>query len=153
MEQTIQRLTELLDIGKDYITGTSSEELTRKPQVDKWSKQEILGHLIDSALHNLQRFNEVQFASQPYVIRRYRQDDLVQSNAYQLAKKEELLGLWSSLNLRIISMMERQTEDTLNYKVKVGKVTTDIRFLMKDYVDHLEHHLAQILLDESLKVQ
>ncbi len=48
--------------------------------------------------------------------------------------------------------MERQTEDTLNYKVKVGKVTTDLRFLMKDYVDHLEHHLAQIRQDESLKV-
>lgn len=153
MEQTILRMKGLLDSGLTYISLTSSEDMTRRAQRDRWSKQEILGHLIDSALHNLQRFNEVQFEGHPYPIRRYRQDDLVKSNAYQLAKKEELLGLWCSLNLRIISMMERQTEDTLNYKVKVGKVTTDIRFLMKDYVDHLEHHIAKILQDESLKVQ
>jgi hypothetical protein len=150
MEKTIERLKELLVNGKDSMSTISKEEMTRKSDASKWSKQEILGHLIDSGIQNLQRFNEVQFAAQPYVIRRYRQDDLVKSNAYQIAKKEELIGLWTSLNLRIISIMERQIKDTLDYKVKIGKVTTDLRFLMDDYVDHLEHHLAQILQDESI---
>ncbi len=42
--------------------------------------------------------------------------------------------------------MKLQTENTLNYKIELGKNNiSDLRFLMKDYVDHLEHHLNQIM--------
>ena len=44
-----------------HMKELSSQDLLRRPAPDKWSKQEILGHLIDSALNNLKRFTEIQF--------------------------------------------------------------------------------------------
>lgn len=46
----------------------SKEELLSKPAPGKWSKLEILGHLIDSAINNLKRFTEIQFLPQPYKV-------------------------------------------------------------------------------------
>src|SRR5215203_4736341 len=61
----------------------SSEELLQKSAAVKWSKQEILGHLIDSAINNLKRFTEIQFLPQPYTVISYKQNELVTVNDYQ----------------------------------------------------------------------
>src|SRR5215510_4964344 len=63
--------------------GFSDQQLLQKPAPGKWSKKEILGHLIDSAINNLQRFIEVQFLPQPYHIVSYKQNELVAVNHYQ----------------------------------------------------------------------
>ena len=52
----------------------SSEELLKRPATGKWSKQEILGHLVDSAINNLKRFTEIQFLPQPYTVISYKQN-------------------------------------------------------------------------------
>ncbi len=59
----------------------------------KWSKKEILGHLIDSGINNLQRFTEIQFLEKPYKIRPYNQDELVKANNYQNKNSQELFEL------------------------------------------------------------
>ena len=46
-------LKELINQGASYISGCSEEILKKKPSPEKWSKKEILGHLIDSAINNL----------------------------------------------------------------------------------------------------
>ncbi len=52
---------------------------------------------------------------------------------------------WSSINTRILSIMQQQTEKTLSYQIELEEgVFSDLRFLMLDYVEHLEHHLEQI---------
>jgi|TARA_R110000737_G_scaffold264685_1_gene272514 hypothetical protein len=61
----------------------------------KWSKKEILGHLIDSGINNLQRFTEIQFSDRPYVIRKYNQNELVIVNDYQNAEIKEILDFWT----------------------------------------------------------
>ena len=66
-----------------HMKELSSEDLLRRPAPDKWSKQEILGHLIDSAINNLKRFTEIQFLPQPYSVISYRQNELVTVNDYQ----------------------------------------------------------------------
>lgn len=82
----------------------------------------------------------------PYRIRKYKQNDLVKVNDYQNAKSSELIELWLAINKRIKNIINLQTEKTLNYKIELEKDTiSDLRFLMKDYVGHLEHHLHQIM--------
>jgi len=44
--------------------------------------------------------------------------------------------------------MKNQTEMTLNYEIEISEGEfSDLRFLMIDYVNHLEHHLNQINTD------
>ena len=65
-----------------YIQNCPTEELAQRPAPSKWSKKEILGHLVDSGVNNLQRFTEIQFHPKPYVLRNYNQDELVKINDY-----------------------------------------------------------------------
>ncbi|WP_299161741.1 DinB family protein [uncultured Tenacibaculum sp.] len=146
MKQTIRNLEELLKKGLKYLSQFSELEISKKIDVDKWSKKEILGHLIDSGINNLQRFTEIQFESKPYRIRKYEQNKLVKVNDYQNAEIKELLNFWVSINNRILNLMKLQTEKTLNYKIELDKDNiSDLRFLMTDYVNHIEHHLNQIM--------
>lgn len=146
MQSNSQRLEELIQTGKRYLLTTSTEELSSKPNPEKWSKKEILGHLVDSAINNLQRFTEIQFEPQPYPIRKYNQDGLVEANRYQEAELEELLSFWLSLNKRIQVIMSQQTNSTLELQILLGEGQySDLAFLMKDYIDHLEYHLKQIM--------
>lgn len=146
MTDTITRLEKLLRSGATYLKVTPESDLKHKPLPGKWSKQEILGHLIDSGVNNLQRFTEIQSAERPFRIRKYKQDELVIANAYQDADMSELLQLWLALNRRILEIMEKQTETMLDYQIGLpdGQLS-DLRFLMIDYVDHLEYHLKQIM--------
>lgn len=146
MNETSNKLKELLTNGMTYLAQATEMELSLKETPEKWSKKEILGHLIDSAINNLQRFTEIQFEEKPYKIRKYNQDALVLANNYQMANTKELLDLWFSINIRIQRIIEAQTTKTLGYPIEVdgGKIT-DLKFLIEDYVVHLEHHLIQII--------
>ena len=46
----------------DNLTLQSITDFEVKIDTNKWSKKEILGHLIDSAINNLQRFTEIQYS-------------------------------------------------------------------------------------------
>jgi len=105
MEETITRLQNLIHVGVEYITSYDASELMKKPNPDKWSKKEIIGHLIDSGLNNIQRFTEIQFEKKPYKIRSYNQDKLVKANFYQETEIKDLLEFWIPINKQIIHLM------------------------------------------------
>ncbi|WP_075344401.1 DinB family protein [Tenacibaculum agarivorans] len=139
------RLNQLVASGLEFISKLSEEEMRKKEHVEKWSRKEILGHLIDSAINNLQRFTEVQFKEKPYKVETYNQNELVIANDYQRANTKNLLDFWESINKRIGAIIENQTDETLKYKVQISNTNiVDLQFLMQDYIDHLEHHLKQI---------
>lgn len=146
MTETIKKLEQLLTKGHDYISQSSEEDLRFKANPEKWSKKEILGHLIDSAINNLPRFTEVQFEERPYKIRGYKQNDLVRVNNYQNSSTKELLDLWVSINTRIKFLIAQQSPESLAFQIQsYDDSLTDLGFLMKDYVDHIEHHINQII--------
>lgn len=145
MEQVVEKIHRLLQQGTALFMHAQDEELERKAEPEKWSKKEILGHLIDSALHNLVRFTEAQYADKPYHRRAYDQNELVRINEYQHQETEDLLVLWLALNRRIAAVIAACNDATLSIPVVFsGGSTADLRFLMTDYADHLEHHLRQI---------
>jgi hypothetical protein len=123
----------------------SAETLLQKPAPGKWSKQEILGHLIDSALNNMKRFTDTQYFPQPYTVIRYNQDELVVINRYQQLPLEHLLQLWALLNKQVAQVISNIPADKLNYTVIIpsGDSKT-LEWLAIDYVEHMEHHLKQI---------
>lgn len=146
MKEVINKLDKLLKSGNDYFSNANESEISLKPSEDKWSKKEILGHLVDSAINNLKRFTEIQFEDKPYTIIPYKQDELVKANNYQKSNIHEIIQIWLALNQRIKTVMSHQTDRTLNYQIELYKDQfTDLRFLMTDYVDHIAHHLNQII--------
>lgn len=144
MNETIENLKKLLQKGEAFFQTVSPQEIEKKPE-GKWSKKEILGHLVDSGINNLQRFTEIEFKPKPFPIRKYMQNELVIVNDYQNADLQEILNFWKAINARIEKIMAKQTAESLKYKILLeGSQIETLEFLMKDYVKHLEHHLSQI---------
>jgi hypothetical protein len=139
------RLASTIEEVKTVITHTSDFDLARKTDPKKWSKKEILGHLIDSGINNLQRFTEIQFKPQPFVIKSYSQDELVAVNAYQQAPVEEILSCWLAINVRIGNVIRSLPAGKLSAGIILpdGR-KADLQFLINDYIDHMMHHNDQL---------
>ncbi len=149
MEIVIYKIETLLEKTRDYIFISNDSNLRKSINPGKWSKKEILGHLIDSAINNLQRFTEIQFFPQPYKHRSYKQDELVKANNYQEANLSELLELWISLNKRIVGVIKNIKTEDLELEILLeNNDIIDLNFLIKDYAIHLEWHVNQILYNE-----
>lgn len=135
----------LLDKLENSHSIDSIEDFGDKSSEDKWSKKEILGHLIDSAIYNIQRFTEIQYSELPYIIKAYKQDELVILNDYQNKNNQELYSLWLQLNKHVLHIVKTQTSETLDYQIILANGgLSNLRLLIEDYFDHLHHHLHQI---------
>ena len=139
------------------ISATTSRQ---KSLPDEWSPIEILGHLIDSAANNHQRFVRAQFTDD-LVFPDYEQDDWVSSQKYADESWPDLIQLWSSYNLHIHHLISvipvailtkprttHNLDEIAQKEVDKSEVTT-LEFLIRDYVDHLRHHLDQIFTGAS----
>lgn len=135
---------------KDKIHEIPAEELAYKPSPDKWSKKEILGHLIDSALNNLKRFLSIMYSYRDYQVRPYDQNYLVKVNHYQDMDLDHLANLWQSLNQQISHIVKDIPIKKLEHEVIIapGEKRT-CQWLIEDYIVHMEHHLNQILPSET----
>lgn len=146
MTEPIANLEYFVTQISKYISETSEEIMSEKPNPEKWSKKEILGHLVDSGINNLQRFTEIQFKEKPFKLKTYNQVELVKVNRYQTAEITEILNLLQAINNRIVKVIKAQTEETFEYKIVTDNETYfNLKFLIKDYVNHFEHHTKQII--------
>ena len=136
---------------RNHLYHLPEELLLEKPQPEKWSVKEILGHLTDSALYNLQRFNEISIYKGIYEMHAYQQDALVKSNRYQEKELSELMLLWQSLNLQICHVLVGLSEEALQKEVKVGDEMRTFDWLIEDYFKHLGHHITQLLAADKRK--
>jgi len=117
-----------------------------KPAADKWSKKQIIGHLIDSAQVNLQRFVRCTYEENFKLI--YDQEQWVRAQHYQDADINELLILWESINDQIIRVLANYPVNRSQIQCDTGKKEVSfhtVSWLAVDYVDHLKHHLQQIV--------
>ncbi len=111
----------------------------------KWSRKEVLGHLIDSASNNHQRFVRVPFA-EGLSLPTYEQDRWVAVQGYGQAPWSRLVPLWSEFNAHLASVLRRIPGPALEHRCSIGgEPPVTLRFVAEDYVRHLRHHLAQIL--------
>jgi len=120
------------------------EKAAVKPVPDKWSKKEILGHLIDSASNNHQRFvRAAQNAAMDFPP--YNQDRWVEVQHYNEMDWRELIELFSRLNLHICRVINFLPDDVLTNLVNIGKDSpVTLEFIITDYLRHLKHHVEQL---------
>jgi hypothetical protein len=128
-----------------YMSGLSEDRLLDRSAPGKWSRQEVLGHLVDSAINNLVRFTRTPVEPSPYILQSYPQVELVRVNRYQDLPPGHILTLWEGLNRQIVYAIEGldATQLALPVRLKDGSLPT-LGWLFCDYVAHLEHHLQQV---------
>jgi hypothetical protein len=131
-------------------------EVMRRPAPDTWSPKEILGHLVDSAANNHQRFVRAQ-GRDDLTFEGYEQDVWVKTQRYDEAEWSSLVTLWWMYNTHLARVMAAVPEETrlrpverhnlheIAWQPQPEDEPATLNDLMQDYVAHLHHHLAQIL--------
>ena len=147
LQKVIDRLQEHISLAPSEFLKYPEGELRRRPAPGKWSKKELLGHLIDSAANNHHRFVRAQFENEPLVLVPYEQNDWNQVQKYNEVDTKFLVEFWRMYNLYIIQLINNFPKEKLKVKCKStdGRETAEnILLLIIDYADHLDHHLKQI---------
>ena len=142
MEKIIQQLQSILYNYAEHLNSLTEEEWMYKPDPAKWSKKEILGHLIDSAQNNIRRFVVAQYDDKPKIV--YAQNSWVTAANYQNYLNTDLSTLWVLLNKHMCIVLNNVPEDVEENLCNVGDIHS-IKWLAEDYNKHLLHHLHQLL--------
>ncbi|MEK4054986.1 DinB family protein [Paenibacillus sp. FSL F4-0087] len=145
LTESVSRLNVLLQSVPQEFLAMNPDEIVPPRMEGKWSRLQILGHLCDSALHNVSRFVQMQHQTEPFSITSYQQEQWVESQQYKSAPIEDVLNLWISLNQSVIRVLSVSVEmgQSQTCILSDGSVVT-LEWLAQDYVEHLEHHLQQI---------
>jgi hypothetical protein len=144
IEKSITRINYLIGIIPDLLKNIPDSEFSSKPAADKWSKKEMLGHLIDSATNNHHRFVRLQFENEPLIS--YDQNKWNEYSRYNELDKNHLIKFWTLYNTHLIELIKRIPESKYNRKVRVKEENfMTLELLVEDYVRHMEHHLKQMV--------
>ena len=154
-DQFLTEFRETVVSATRRLRGMTPEQSRSGASEDNWAPIQILGHLIDSAANNHQRFVRAQFTDD-LVFSGYEQDQWVSGQKYRDASWPELLQLWSSYNLHLVHVASVIPKDVLTrprtahsldhiaFKPVDKNEPATLEYLIRDYVDHLRHHLDQI---------
>jgi len=155
MPEYVAELLEAINNAAPALREMSDERSRLRPAPGKWCSREIVGHLVDSASNNHQRFVRAQFQDD-LVFSGYEQDAWVSVQSYRDAPWEELIALWYNFNLHIARIMllvpkdererprARHNLDEIAWNPVHRDQPATLDYFMKDYVAHLKHHLAQL---------
>lgn len=146
MKDIARQIRSLISTAEPQLSRMNHDEMRFKPDPHKWSKKEILGHLIDSAANNHQRFvravNKVagQFPT-------YDQDEWVRIQRYNEMSWSFLVTFWSAYNSHLCHIIECIPKDAESSPCNIGKEEpVTLEFVVKDYLRHLQHHLKDMII-------
>ncbi|HTZ89226.1 MAG TPA: DinB family protein [Alloacidobacterium sp.] len=142
-------------IAQDFLAGCEAirhsllhvpEDIAGVPwRAGGWTRRQVLGHMIDSAANNHQRFVRAALDGS-YTGPFYAQEGWVIAHGYNEMPWLTLLAWWQMYHEILKVVVERIPAEKLDAECHVGddKPVT-LQFLIEDYIAHQKHHLAQIL--------
>jgi hypothetical protein len=151
-----ERLRAVVAAAEPRLLAAADAWTARARAPGKWSPRELVGHLIDSAGNNHQRFVRARWQDD-LVFPGYAQDDWVDAQGYADAPWRELVTLWATYNRHLARVMAaapaavrerahaRHNLDEIGFRPRAAAEPATLDWLMDDYVEHLEHHLRQLL--------
>lgn len=138
---------ELLDVveaAAESFRKIDDTEASLKSAPNSWSKKEILGHLLDSAVNNHHRFVRAQQVKE-LTFPAYAQEHWVNSQRYGERPWSELVDLWRLYNRHLAHVISLIPEDKLAVTCLIGSSEpVSLGYLVEDYVVHLRHHLQEL---------
>jgi hypothetical protein len=123
--------------------GLDNDISTRRPADGGWSPKEIIGHLIDSASNNHQRFVRLQIQDR-LSFPDYGSDNekWVTIEHYNEMRFDDLLSLWKQYNGLLENIIRSVDPSKLQNYWETGEKRPSLMFLMSDYLRHLKEHAA-----------
>jgi len=144
-KQIADDLLSTLNHAQSLLESIPETKAATKPQPNKWSSKEIIGHLIDSASNNHQRFVRAALQRE-LTFPGYDQEALVTLVRPNDASWDLLLRLWESYNRYLAHVISHLPESVADVSCAIAKnPPATLRFIAEDYVGHLKHHLNQIV--------
>ena len=167
MAETVSRISEhgtyqqfLDDFRETIRTATArlqqiSAEDSGKSEPGEWSQKQVLGHLIDSAANNHQRFVRAQSTGN-LLFDGYDGDQWVDAQKYNDRSWPDLIELWRAYNMHLLHVVsiipapvltqqrDKHSLDVIAFQTVDRSRPTTLEYLIRDYLDHLKHHLDQI---------
>jgi DinB superfamily len=144
MKEVSERLVRMIEAAEPKLRAISEPESKTPLLPGWWSRKQVIGHLIDSASNNHQRF--VRAALQPSLeFPGYDQAGSVRIQAVQEAEWLLLVSLWAAYNRYLAHVIAHLPSSKLEAPCRIGageEVT--LRFLVTDYLRHMQHHLEQL---------
>ena len=160
MKDALEDFRQTIESASEFLQGMTEAESEERGAPGAWSAKETLGHLVDSAANNHQRFVRAQFKDD-LVFPGYEQDEWIASQGYHEAGWAQLVEFWRLYNLHLLRVVSRIPEGELTrprhphsldriafHLVPLDEPAT-LEYLIRDYVVHLKHHLAQIIQDRQ----
>lgn len=144
MHDLADNLTAIVAHVHAQMQGLRDDETSAELKPGGWSRKQVIGHLIDSASNNHQRF--VRLILNDHIeLPGYEQAEWVEAQAYQQRPWSELLWLWTTFNEHLAHVIASAPESSLRNTCRVGTAEpVTLEFLMRDYVRHLEHHIRTL---------
>ncbi len=155
MKDAAEELMAAVDAEYARLDAMRDESTAIAPARGKWSPREIIGHLVDSAINNHVRIVRAQLEDD-MVFPGYDQERWVSMQRYRDRSWSELISLWRALNSHIAMTVEvipldvatkprtRHNLDRIGWKTIPRDRPATLEYLVRDYIGHLRHHLAQI---------
>ena len=114
-----------------------------------WSRKQVIGHLIDSAFNNHQRWVRAALAGS-LVWPGYDQDGCVSIQAFQDAPWPMLLDVWEGMNRLLVHILTHLPAAAASASCRIGDhAPIPLAELARQYVQHMHHHLDQIATPDS----
>ena len=155
MQSFLNDFRETIETAEKRLLAISEQQSRISRAEGKWSPKEIIGHLIDSAANNHQRFVCAQFHDE-LTFAGYEQENWVRVQGYNQEPWHQLVQLWKHYNLHLLhvmSMVPEQTRtkprsthnlDQIAWKTIAKQEYVTLDYFMRDYVAHMKNHLGQI---------
>ena len=139
------QLQEAIDTEFPHLEAMTEEAASQNDgRPGSWTRKQELGHLIDSASNNHQRFVRASLQG-ALEFPGYDQDGCVRIEAPQEAPWALLVGLWTQYNLYLAHVIAHLPPSHLKTQCRIGAdEPVSLQFLAEDYLTHLLHHLRQI---------
>lgn len=140
-DRTIQQI---VDRELPRLRLMQPKEVSASQAPGKWSRKEILGHLIDSASNNHQRFVRA-LLSEELRFPGHTQNDWVRLQGYADQEWQKVVDLWSALNRHLAHLVSHIPAEKLATPCRIGdNAPITLEALIADYIRDVEHHLEQL---------
>ena len=144
MKELSEKLLDVVEAAVPRLREIREMESAKTVLPGGWSRKQVIGHLIDSASNNHQRF--VRAALQTSLDSPgYDQEGSVRVQAVQEADWLLLVELWAAYNRYLAHVIAHLPASKLETTCRIGSgEAVTLRFVATDYLRHLVHHLSQI---------
>ena len=150
MQNIIERLSVLIDTAPTIFESQKEEEFALQPWLGMWSKKQLLGHLIDSAVMCHQRIVRIQYEKGPIVF--YNRKQWIDVQHYNAADSNDLIQLWKWYNKHLLHVITNIPSQNLEKIVTLRSGNQyNLNSLIVDYVEQVETNFMQIFGEKFLK--